>query len=82
MTSFVLHPLAEQELVEAAQFYETRAPGLGSDFIREVEHMLTQIAANPEAGSVSAGTIRRRLVRRFPFAFLYNAGDGNFSVSR
>ena len=70
MTSFVFHPLAEQELVEAAQFYETRAAGLGSDFIREVEHTLAQIAANPEAGSVLTGTIRRHLVRRFPFAIL------------
>lgn len=80
MTSFVFHPLAERELVEAAQFSESRAAGLGSDFIREVEHMLTQIAANPEAGSVFAGIIRRRLVRRFPFAILYSAGNGNFTV--
>lgn len=66
--------------MEAAKFYETRAVGLGGDFIREVEHTLAQIVANPEAGSAFAGTIRRRLLRRFPFAILYQTGAENLSV--
>jgi toxin ParE1/3/4 len=61
VTNVVFHPLAEQELAEAASFYEARATGLGSDFLREVERMLTQIVANPEAG-VLTGTVWRRLV--------------------
>lgn len=81
MTAVVFHPLAERELTEAARFYEARAVGLGADFIHEVEHALAQIVANPEAGSALAGTIiRRRLVRRFPFAVLYQATAENLSV--
>ena len=80
MTGVVFHPLAEQELLEAADFYETRAVGLGNDFIREVEHMLAQIVASPEAGNILTGTIWRRLVRRFPFAILYQAGAENLSM--
>jgi toxin ParE1/3/4 len=80
VTDVAFHPLAEQELVEAANFYEARAAGLGHDFIREVEHMLAQIVATPEAGTILSGTIRRRLVRRFPFAILYQAGAKNVSV--
>ena len=71
MTDVVFHPLAEQELIEAANFYQMHAAGLGDDFIREVEHMLAQIVANPEVGNFLTGTIRRRLLRRFPFAILY-----------
>jgi len=74
------HPLAERELVEAVRFYEARAAGLGGDLIREVERTLAQIVANPEAGSVLEGTIRRRLVRRFPFAILYQATAETLSV--
>jgi toxin ParE1/3/4 len=66
--------------MEAVKFYETRAVGLGGDFIREVEHTLAQIVTNPEAGSAFAGTIRRRLLRRFPFAILYQTGAENLSV--
>lgn len=80
MTDVVFHPSAQQELVDAASFYEARAAGLGSDFIREVEHMLARIAANPDAGSPLAGGIRRRLIRRFPFAILYEARAEKLSV--
>lgn len=80
MSDVVFHPLAEQELVEAANFYEARAAGLGNDLLREVERMLAQIVAHPEAGSVLTGTIRRRLIRRFPFALLYQATGAGISV--
>lgn len=73
MTDVVFHPAAEREFIEAARFYEECAPGLGADFIRQIERTLVQIAANPDSGSVSAKTIRRRLVRRFPFAVLYQS---------
>lgn len=80
MSGIIFHPLAERELVEAARFYEARAVGLGGDFIREVEHSLTQIAASPQAGRVFEGTIRRWLVRRFPFANLYRVTTEDVSV--
>ena len=78
MLSFTRWP--NKELVDAAAFYEARAAGLGGDLIREVEHMLAQIAANPDAGSLLAGTIRRRLIRRFPFAILYQARAEKLAV--
>ena len=80
MTRIIFHPLAERELIESARFYEARASGLGADYLRQVEYTLTQITANPEAGNVFAGTIRRRLVQRFPFAILYESGPENLSV--
>lgn len=80
MTGVVFHPLAERELIEAARFYESRAVGLGGDLIPKVELTLAQIVADPGAGSVVVGTIRRRLLRRFPFAILYQLTDDNLSV--
>jgi plasmid stabilization system protein ParE len=68
----VFHPLAERELIAAAKFYETRASGLGANFIREVERTLTEIVTNPDAGNRFAGSkFRRRLLRRFPFGLVY-----------
>jgi hypothetical protein len=43
--TIVFHPLAEQELIDSATFYEARAAGLGADFIRQVERALAQIVA-------------------------------------
>ena len=65
------HELAEQELNEAAQYYDREEPGLGSAFLGEVERCLQSIAEHPEAGAILQGAIRRRLLRRFPYALLY-----------
>jgi len=62
---------AEDELVEAAHYYDSQAPGLGSDFLVEIQRTLGGIEANPEAGTALRGHLRRRLVRRFPYGILY-----------
>ena len=65
------HRLARRELNEAAQFYNAESPGPGSAFLDEVERC-TQASVNyPEAGSLIIGSVRRRLVLRFPYAILY-----------
>ena len=66
------HDLAKLELNEAAQYYDRKSPGLGEAFVAEVEHCADGIARNPKAGAVSLGSIRRRLMRRFPYALLYS----------
>jgi toxin ParE1/3/4 len=79
--TLVFHPLAERELIAAAKFYETRAPGLGADFIRQIEHTLEDVVAHPNADSLFTGTTtRRRLIQRFPFAVVYEFESENFSV--
>ena len=37
MTRVVFHPAAEAELVAAAEFYDAHSPGLGLDFILEIQ---------------------------------------------
>ena len=65
------HDLATLELNEAAQYYENESAGLGQSFITEVERGTHEIVQYPEAGLVMRGSIRRRLIRRFPYALLY-----------
>jgi len=36
------HPLAEQELNEAASYYNAASPGLGTAFLDEVEHAVSR----------------------------------------
>src|SRR6266852_2006558 len=65
------HRLAERELNEAAHYYHLENPGLGSSFLQEVERCLQSIEAHPESGVILRGAVRRRLLRRFPYALLY-----------
>ena len=66
------HRLAERELNEAAQYYDSESPGLGAAFLNEVERCIRDVLDHPEAGSVLVGAVRRRLIRRFPYAVLYS----------
>jgi hypothetical protein len=65
------HRLAEHELNEAAQYYDLEESGLGSSFLEEVDRCLQSIEAHPEAGPILRESVRRRLLRRFPYALLY-----------
>ena len=64
-------PLAEEEMNEAARFYEERSPGLGRDFLDEVERTIESIAVHPQSGRKISENIRRRILGRFPFGILY-----------
>ena len=44
------HRLARRELNEAAHFYDSESPGLGSAFVDEVERCTRAIIEYPEAG--------------------------------
>jgi toxin ParE1/3/4 len=66
------HELADRELNEAAQYYELETPGLGKTFVNEVERCLRSVSQHPEAGPAVHGLVRRRLLRRFPYALLYS----------
>jgi toxin ParE1/3/4 len=65
------HRLAELELNEAAAYYELERPGLGARFLTEVDGCIESLVKHPRAGKFILGDVRRRLVRRFPYAVLY-----------
>ncbi|MGH7207372.1 MAG: type II toxin-antitoxin system RelE/ParE family toxin [Nitrospiraceae bacterium] len=74
------HRLALRELNEAARFYDSESPGLGSAFLDEVERCTRAILEYPEAGQLIIGAIRRRLVPRFPYALLYSIKQDKLRV--
>ena len=63
------HPLAESELNDAARYYDLESPGLGSAFLDAVQKTCMSILDHPQAGAVVVGVVRRRFIRRFPYAF-------------
>jgi hypothetical protein len=62
---------AEEEMFDAAAYYESRVPGLGAAFLDKVESAVADIAASPERWPIIQPNIRRRLVHRFPYGLLY-----------
>lgn len=64
-------PEADQEMLEAARYYQSLSSGLGDDYLAEVEHAVQSIALSPRTWPVLEGDFRRRLVKRFPFGVIY-----------
>jgi len=80
MKSAIFLPEAEQEMYEAAKFYESQAPGLGVEFISEIERAIQAVQEAPTRWPIIEGTLRRRLLRRFPFSLLYQIEAANIVI--
>lgn len=62
---------AEDEVSEAALWYEGRREGLGIDFLEEAERVFQEIEENPQLFQVVHLDIRRANLRRFPYSVYY-----------
>ena len=62
---------AEHELVEAIGYYESKSPGLGLDFLNEIQFGLEIIRRLPTLWPLRKDGTRRYLVHRFPYLVVY-----------
>lgn len=69
-----LLPEAFADVAEAFSWYEARRPGLGTEFEGELDRAPRFVVAMPTACPVVHRSLRRALVRRFPFAVYYTTG--------
>ena len=69
------HPAVEAELRAIRDYYEDRAPGLGTEFINEFERQVLALVAAPERWMAVSGDIRRCLMRRFPYTIYFRQVD-------
>ena len=72
--------VAEEEMSEAAVFYETRTPGLGEDFLDDVQQVIARLRVHPETGVKVADGLRSTLLRRFPFNLIYSLDRGELLI--
>jgi plasmid stabilization system protein ParE len=70
-----LRPEAEQDLADAARWYEEQRPGLGQEFLDEALATFAAIAERPLASAAVYGSLHRALLHRFPFGVFYLVDD-------
>lgn len=76
----VVNPLAEADLDEAKTWYNKQRTGLGDDFLECVDEAFAQIVQWPKLGTNVYKDLRRKLVRRFPYAVFYRTDDDQITV--
>lgn len=66
-----LERAAEDEMLEAARYYESQRRGLGDEFLTEFARTVERIAVNPEAWAMVTPRSRHHRLRRFPYGLIY-----------
>ena len=76
MARLVSRPDADADVEATFEWYEGELPGLGHQFLKELQLTYDRIAVGPEKYQRVASEIRRALLRRFPYA-VYFAIEGD-----
>lgn len=76
MKSFQIDRAAQLEFEDAASWYEQERPGLGEEFIDEVDRVLIRIETKEKFVTapimiLERGVVRREFVRRFPYVVIF-----------
>ena len=66
-------PEAEEEMMEAAIFYQEQAESLGERFLDDVERATQLLIEQPLIGQQINNHLRRLLLHRFPFSLIYSS---------
>jgi hypothetical protein len=74
--NFKTLPAAELEAAEAAIWYDAQRPGLGDEFLNELQDTFGRIKNSPESfGSLEGYSgpleIRRCMLQRFPYVVVF-----------
>ena len=76
----VVQPEAESDLDETFRWYEAKRPGLGHEFVVEVNRVFSEIAEDPLRPKRRRRGTRRWFLRRFPYIVLYLPRDNEAFV--
>jgi hypothetical protein len=66
-----VRPLAEQDLLEAQEWYDEQRPGLGGDFRSTIDGLLRRILERPLLYPAVYRNARRAVVRRFLYLLYF-----------
>ncbi|MBI4408234.1 MAG: type II toxin-antitoxin system RelE/ParE family toxin [Gemmatimonadetes bacterium] len=80
MPALLIRAAAETDMLLAAEWYETRAAGLGTEFVRAVDVCFGLIQRMPQGYQLVAPDVRRARLRRFPFSVYYVATPERIAI--
>ena len=76
----VIRPHADDDIRKAYQWYEERADGLGSEFLRAVVAATERLERSPLTFKIERGKYRRLHLRKFPYALHFEIAASEVSV--
>jgi plasmid stabilization system protein ParE len=80
MRALRLRKEARDEIEDAFEWYRGQSPLAALRFLVAVDEALARIREQPETFPLATGTLRRTLLRRFPYAVYFKVYDRTISV--
>jgi len=77
---YSFHPDAEEEFLQATEYYEACTGGLGYDFALEVFMTIQNILQYPKAWPILIEGIHRCQTRRFPYGVIYSIQEDQIYI--
>lgn len=74
------HPLFDSDVIEAANWYDDRSPGLGEAFASNVSDVVDAIIAAPQRFGRTTMGLRCSRVDRFPYLVLFDLFDDELLI--
>jgi plasmid stabilization system protein ParE len=71
---------AGHDISEAALWYEDRRPGLGLEFLEQIDLIFERIAQSPFQFPRIEGNTRRALLGRFPYGIYFEVEEDRVAI--
>jgi toxin ParE1/3/4 len=80
--TYVLRFLSEveEDVISGYEWYESKSPGLGEEFLQMVYNYSREILCNPQLYLKVHSKFRRRILKKFPYAIYYMIEDDRIIV--
>ena len=73
---------ARDDILEAFDWYEDQLPGLGDQFVVELDRVISRLSTDPRIYQSVHKEVRRALTRRFPYGIYYLVDQDRVNVLR
>ena len=80
MRQLVARPQAQLDVEDAAIWHEGKRPGLGLQFLADLDYVMKRIAAAPLQFPEIRPGVRRGLLKRFPYSVYFSADDEQVEI--
>ena len=77
---FIVRPLAEADLEDAAGWYDGEQGGLAERFLDDVDRTFARVRERPVQFPTVAGGVRRALLHNFPYAIYFRTSGETVTV--
>jgi plasmid stabilization system protein ParE len=77
---FIVRPLAEADLENAAHWYGEERARLAERFLRDVDQTFARVRERPLQFPTVSGDVRRALLHTFPYAVYFRASEDSIVV--